>query len=311
MQYKDYYKVLDVSRSATPEQIKTAYRRLARKYHPDVSKEPDAEQRFKEVAEAYEVLKDADKRRAYDQLGSNWRAGQDFRPPPGWGGRRSDGTDSFSEFFESLFGENPFRGRNSGFDDIFDSHGEGVRGEDERATVNVSIPEAFTGTEREVTLQSPVRSADGSIQRQPRKLKVKVPAGIQEGQQIRLSGQGYPGLAGGPAGDLYLKVKFEPHALFKADRKNILVELPLAPWEAALGTKLKAPTLAGQVDVTIPPSSQTGRKLRLKGLGLPGDPPGDQYLVLKIVTPPANSDRARRLYERMRDELDFDPRAGL
>ncbi len=315
MEYKDYYRILGVARTATPQEIKAAYRRLARKYHPDVSEEPNAEQRFKEVAEAYEVLKDPDKRAAYDRLGNYWHAGQDFRPPPGWQSRarsraRAD-AGGFSDFFESLFGGARRGRRNDPFEEIFSGRGGPVRGEDERTKITVTLPEAYRGTSREITLDMPERAADGSIQRRARTLRVKIPAGVQAGQQIRLSGQGGPGLAGGPKGDLYLEVEFAPHPVFRAEGRDVLVDLPVAPWEAALGTKLKAPTLGGWVDVVIPAGSQSGRKLRLKGRGLPGNPPGDQYLVLKIVTPAADTAAAKHFYERMRAEFDFDPRAEL
>jgi curved DNA-binding protein len=317
MEFKDYYQTLGVPRTASATEIKAAYRKLARKYHPDVSKEPNAERRFKEVAEAYEVLKDPAKRSAYDQLGSNFRSGQDFRPPPGWRTRargRSAGSGGFSDFFESLFGGGGRRGGGQTadpFEDMFAGGRRSTRGEDERAKVAVTLPEAFAGTQREITLHSPVRAADGSIRQQPRTLRVKIPPGVQAGKQIRLTGQGGPGMAGGPRGDLYLEVEFAPHPLFRAEGRDVLVDLPVAPWEAALGARLQAPTLGGWVDVNIPAGSQAGRKLRLKGRGLPGEPPGDHYLVLKIVNPPSGSGAARRLFERMREELAFDPRADL
>lgn len=322
MEYKDYYKTLGVSRSATPEQIKTAYRRLARKYHPDVSKEPNAEQQFKQVAEAYEVLKDTEKRAAYDRLGSDWRAGQDFRPPPGWGGAgggrtRRRAENGFSEFFESLFGGGRRgRGRTGAdpFADLFSGGAGGGRsnmaGEDERLPLKISVREAFEGDERTISVNTPQRAPDGSIVRRSRQLRVKIPAGIQSGQQIRLAGQGGPGLGGGPPGDLFLDVEVQPDAIYRTEGRDIFVDVPIAPWEAALGAKLQAPTLGGHVDVTIPAGSQSGRKLRLKERGLPGNPPGDQYLVLRIVNPPADSPAARQLFETMRAKLDFDPRAG-
>ncbi len=306
MEYKDYYKILGVPRDATPEQIKAAYRRLARKYHPDVSKEPDAEARFKEVNEAYEVLKEPDKRQAYDRLGSHWRAGQEFRPPPGW--ERAQRADSvFSDFFEALFGQRGGRRASADpFEGLFgggERRGGNTAGADQQATVTVSLEEAYAGTTREVS----VPAADG---RGSRTLRVKIPAGVQPGQQIRLAGQGSPG-PGGRRGDLYLKVEIAPHPRFRLEGRDVYVDLPIAPWEAALGATVPAPTLAGRVELNVPPGSQSGRKLRLKGRGLPGQPPGDHYVVLKIVTPPADDAALRKLYEQLRDKSRFDPRAGM
>lgn len=313
MEYKDYYKTLGLSREASAEQIKAAYRKLARRYHPDVSKEANAEARFKEVNEAYEVLKDPDKRRAYDRLGSNWRAGQDFRPPPGWEGRFSHGGAQegfFSDFFESLFGgfgrraetpEETFRGERR----------RGMAGGDQQATVSISLEEAAAGTTREITVQAPATDGRGGISARPRTLRVKIPAGVQPGQQIRLPGQGGPGLGGGRRGDLYLQVEIAPHPLFRIEGRDLYLDLPIAPWEAALGGSVETPTLSGRVGLTIPAGSQSGRKLRLKGRGLPGQPAGDLYVVLKIVTPQADSAALKRLYQELREKSGFDPRRQL
>jgi curved DNA-binding protein len=314
MDYKDYYKLMGVERDAKADDIKRAYRRLARKYHPDVSKEANAEAKFKEVQEAYEVLKDPEKRAAYDQLGSQWRQGQQFTPPPDWGrdfefttssygGREEPG---FSDFFSSLFGaRSPFRGqRGGGYGGGFASSGE-----DHAAKIQIALEDAFRGGSHTVELKAPQIDEQGHVTVKPRTLKVTIPAGVIEGQKIRLSGQGSPGTGGGPAGDLYLEIGFKPHPLFQADGRDITLTLPVAPWEAALGATIKTPTLAGPVDLRIPPNAKAGQKLRLKGRGLPAATPGDQYVVIKIVTPPADTPAARAFYETMQKELPFDPRA--
>ncbi len=313
MDFKDYYQILGVSKTASQDEIKRAYRKLARKYHPDVSKEPDAEAKFKEVAEAYEVLKDPEKRKAYDQFGSQWQQGQGYQPPPGWeqefgfggGGYTETGTGGFSEFFEALFGQGRFRtaGGRGGFR---------MRGEDLHAKVYIDLEDAFRGTTQTISLSIPeVDPATGRLVEKSKRLQVKIPQGIQEGQKIRLAGQGAPGMGGGPNGDLYLEVHFKPHRWFKVESKDLIVELPVTPWEAALGAKVAVPTLAGKVELKIPPGSQTGKKLRLKGKGLPGKPPGDQYVVLKIVTPPADTPAAKKLYEEMAKVMPMNPRAAM
>lgn len=300
MQYKDYYKILGVARDASQADIKKAYRKLAHKYHPDVSKEPDAEARFKEINEAYEVLGDPEKRKAYDRLGADWKAGQEFRPPPDWeqvfgGAGFGGGMGGFSEFFETLFGGGFARaGRGtSGFG------GFRARGRDQHASIQVDLDDLYHGAVKTVRLGG------------GRSLQVRIPAGITEGQKIRLSGQGAPGVGGGPNGDLYLKVKLRPHAWYRLEGRDVYLDLPLAPWEAALGATVQVPTLGGKVEMKIPAGAKSGAKLRLKGRGLPGNPPGDQYVVLQIVTPPADTAEAREFYERMRKALPFDPRAHL
>lgn len=310
MDYQDYYKTMGVARDATPDAIKRAYRKLARKYHPDVSKEPGAEEKFKAMQEAYEVLKDPEKRAAYDQLGANWRAGQEFRPPPDWGRQfefsAAPGEEAgFSDFFSSLFGSGSPFGRTGG------ARGFAAAGQDHVAVVTIGLEEAYRGSTRNIELQSPQVGRDGRVSVQPRTLRVTIPAGVVAGQRIRLAGQGSPGLGGGPAGDLYLEIAFEPHPLFTPDGRDIVLTLPIAPWEAALGAVVPAPTLGGNVDMRIPAGARAGQRLRLKGRGLPGKPPGDQFVQLKIVTPPADSPRARELYEQMQRELAFDPRAEL
>lgn len=303
--YKDYYQIMGLERGVSADDIKRAYRRLARKFHPDVSKEPRAEERFKEIGEAYEVLKDPEKRAAYDQLGTGWHPGEDFTPPPNWSaaGRQSARfTDhaAFSDFFESLFGSTR-RSAAAG----------PRRGEDQSARIELTIEEAFNGVTRAIDLTSPQFAADGSATVVRRTLQVKIPPGVLPGQHIRLAGQGPPGLSGGRPGDLYLEIQLAPHPRFTLEGRNVYLTLPLAPWEAALGARLKVPTLAGAVELKVPEGSQSGQKLRLKGRGFPGTPPGDQYVTLQIVNPKVDTDRARELYRALAHEMRFDPRAGL
>lgn len=330
MKYKDYYQILGVSREAQPDEIKRAYRRLARKYHPDVSKEPDAEARFKEVSEAYEVLRDPEKRARYDQLGGRWREGEEFTPPPGWEAHYDFG-DSFAR---DGFGGQPFRGgayRGAGFDfsDFFESlfgaggggggpragaaraRGARARGADQHLRIRISLEEAYAGAEKTLQLQRPELDAHGQVTTKAQTLRVKIPAGVTPGQQIRLPGQGQAGLAGTGHGDLYLEVELLPHPLYQVEGKDVHLTLPIAPWEAALGATVKVPTLGGKVDLKVPAGSRSGQKLRLRGRGLGGRRPGDQYVVLQIVTPAADSASARELYARMAREMAFNPRAHL
>ena len=315
MRYKDYYQVMGVARDASQDDIKRAYRKLARKYHPDVSKEKDAEDKFKELQEAHEVLKDPEKRAAYDQLGADWRQGQDFRPPPDWGkgfefsrDKGSAGSGEFSDFFSQLFGQrSPFggmhgRGRAGG--------GFAAAGQDHVARVEIDLEDAYRGGARTIELRTPEMTADGHVTVKPRALRVSIPAGVTEGQQIRLAGQGSPGIGGGPAGDLYLEVTIRPHRLFKVEGRDVSLTLPVAPWEAALGETVAVPTLGGTVDMRLPAGARAGQTLRLRGRGLPGRPPGDQLVLLKVELPP-DSPRARQLFEQMKREVPFDPRAGL
>jgi len=310
MDFKDYYQILGIPRDASQEVIKGAYRRLARKYHPDVSKEEGAEQRFKDVGEAYEVLKDPEKRAAYDNLAQGHRAGQEFEPPPDWaadfrfrGGGYTHVGD-FSEFFETLFGRTGQEAQ-GGWREVR------LRGEDHQARIEITLDDAFHGTPRAISLTVPVIDDHGRLTHKPRDLHVKIPRGVTEGQRIRLAGQGAPGVGGGPTGDLYLEVVFAPHPLFRAEKRDIHVVLPITPWEAALGRTVTVPTLGGKVDLQIPAGSQSGRRLRLKGRGLPGKPPGDQYVTLSIITPPAKSQAARDLYEQMERELPINPREKM
>ncbi len=318
MEYKDYYRILGLSRDASAEQVKQAYRKLARKYHPDVSREPRAEERFKEVSEAYEVLRDPDKRRAYDQLGSGWQDGQDFRPPPGWessfdfrtgpgaGGFSGFGGSAFSDFFESLFGGPAphARGGRRGA-------GGARPGQDERAKILVSVEDAYHGATRTIELQVPEVGPQGRVATRSRSLKVKIPAGVTQGQQIRLAGQGGAGAGGGPRGDLFLEVDLQRHPHYRVEGRDVYLDLPMAPWEAALGATVAVPTLGGKVDLKVPPGAQSGLKMRLKGRGLPGSPPGDQYVLVQIATPPADSAAREAFYRRMAEEMPFNPRRHL
>jgi curved DNA-binding protein len=284
MQYKDYYEILGVTRSAVADEVKRAYRKLARKFHPDVSKEKNAENRFKEVQEAYEVLRDPEKRAAYDQLGRDYRTGQQFRPPPDWsqrfgqpGSQRFSDLNGFSDFFSSLFG--------------------GAAGapppEAEAGQLEVTVEEGFAGTKRRVTLNDSGRS---------RSVDVQIPPGVIDGQSLRIQG------TGGSA-SLIFRIKMRSHTLYTLQGKDVQIELPLAPWEAALGAKVAVPTLGGTVELTVPAGAQSGQKLRLRGRGFPGTPGGDQFVIIKLVTPAAGSSQQKEAYERMKREFKFDPRA--
>ena len=308
MKFKDYYETLGVARGATQDEVKHAYRKLARKYHPDVSKDGDAEARFKELGEAYAVLKDPEKRAAYDQMGSQWKTGQDFQPPPGWdAGFEFSGADfgaglggDYSDFFEALFG------RRAGAGARAHMH---AQGQDHHAKVLIDLADAYHGARRAVSLRMPMLDAQGRVTMQERTLDVSIPKGVRAGQHLRLAGLGGPGRGGAPAGDLYLEIAFSPDPQFRADGRDVYLNLPLAPWEAALGASVAAPTPEGPVQLTIPPGSAAGRQLRLKGRGIPGSPPGDLYVVLTIALPPANSENAREAYRTMAKVFDFNPRA--
>jgi curved DNA-binding protein len=284
MQFKDYYETLGLTRNAGADDIKRAYRKLARKYHPDVSKERNAEARFKDVQEAYEVLKDPEKRAAYDQLGRDYRPGQQFRTPPDWeqrfhpGSQRFSDLNGFSDFFSTLFGG---------------STGQ-TQSEAEAGLLEVTLEEAFSGTKRRVMINDEGRA---------RTVDVQVPAGITDGQALRIA-------AGGHRPALIFRVRLLPHSLYVLQGRDVLIELPLAPWEAALGAKVAVPTLGGRVELTVPAGAQAGQKLRLRGRGLPGIPSGDQLVSIKLVTPAAETVQAKEAYERMKRDLKFDPRAG-
>ena len=320
MEFKDYYKIMGVARDATQDEIKRTHRRLARKYHPDVSKEHDAEKHFKEVGEAYEVLRNPEKRAAYDQLGANYKAGQDFRPPPDWhAGFESSGAgfgaadaDDHSDFFESLFGRGFGDGRSGrGGRASFQAHGE-----DRHARIQIDLEDSYNGATRNITLQMPQVDAQGRVSTREHQIEFAIPRGIRAGQHIRLAGQGSPGIGQGSAGDLYLEVEFRAHAHYRVEKHDVYLDLPVSPWEAALGAEVKVPTPSGLVELKIPAGSVAGRKLRLKGRGIPGatpsSTPGDFYFVLQIALPPADSEAAKSLYRDMAGHFkSFNPRAKL
>ncbi len=313
MEFKDYYKIMGVARDATQDEIKRAYRLLARKFHPDVSKESDAEARFKEVGEANEVLKDPEKRAAYDKLGANWKAGQDFSPPPDWnsgfefsgGGFTGGDAAQFSDFFESLYGRDFSAGR--GHRAPFQA-----KGEDHHARVLIDLDDAYNGAIRTITLQVPEVDAQGRVAMRERKLNVTIPRGIRAGQHIRLAGQGAPGPGLGKSGDLYLEIEFRAHSFYRVEKHDVYLDLPVAPWEAALGAALNVPTPGGMVELKIPAGAAAGNKLRLKGRGIPASTPGDFYAVLKIALPPADDDAAKEIYRNMAAQFkSFNPRSKL
>lgn len=314
MEFKDYYQTLGVARDASDEVIKKAFRKLARKYHPDVSKESNAEARMKEVNEAYAVLSDPQKRAAYDQLGRGYQPGQEFRPPPDWDAGFEFSTHGFSpheaadfsDFFAELFG------RMGGAPGGFRARGarRPTQGEDHHAKVLLDIEDAFTGATRQMVLRAPKADTHGRVTMETRTLNVKIPRGVREGQTIRLAGQGEPGVGGGPAGDLMLEVHFRPHPRFRADGRDLHMSLPVAPWEAALGATIAVELPQGTIKVRVPAGVQSGKQLRVRGKGIPGEPPGDLLLDILVVLPPADTPAARELYETMARELAFDPRRG-
>jgi curved DNA-binding protein len=313
MKFKDYYEILGCKKDAGQDDIKKAYRRLARKFHPDVNRDPNAEERFKEIGEAYEVLHDPEKRKAYDRFGSNWKAGQDFEPPPGWdagfdfsGSRQSSaGASDFSDFFETLFGGHTFQ-TDAGLH--FGQRTFTAKGQDIRAKIVINLEDSAAGSNRTITLNRTIPEPGGRIVTRPTSLQVTLPKGIIEGQQIRLEGQGSPGHHG-QNGDLFLEILFAPHPLFTVRKRDILLTLPVSPWEAALGATIKVPTLGGLVDLKIPPNSQNGKKLRLKGRGLSSkSQSGDQFITLTVMTPPAKTQSQKEFYAQMSRIFPFNPR---
>ena len=317
MDFKDYYAVLGVSESATPEEIKKAYRKLARKYHPDVSKEADASDRFKDVGEAYEVLKDPEKRAEYDQLRKyGTRDDGSFQPPPGWqsasgfggGGYTEADARQFSDFFEEIFGG----GRRGGFGGGGFRQSMRMRGEDVHARLALFLEEAFNGCEKQVSFTVHEPGDQGRLIPRQKTLKVKIPAGMREGQHIRLKGQGAPGVGGGESGDLFIEVELAPHPHFSIEGRDVLVTVPISPWEAALGATVTVPTVSGKVNVKVPKGATSGRKLRLKGKGFPGKHPGDQIVVLQVAMPEQHTAEAEALYEKLAElEKGFNPRSKL
>ena len=318
MQFKDYYQVLGVAREATADEVKKAYRRLARKFHPDVSKEPDASARMSEVNEAYAVLSDAERRAAFDAVGQGRRPGEFFTPPPDWdagfefSGRGADAMDAgeFSEFFAQMFGRT---GAGAHRQPPSGAHFQ-MRGEDHHAKILLDLEDAWRGALRQITLKSPQVDAQGHVALRERTLDVRIPAGVRPGQLIRLAGQGGPGAGGAPAGDLFLQVQFKPHPRFRLDGGQLIAELPVAPWEAALGAVLPVELPDGsRLQVRVPAGAQGGQSLTVRGRGLPaaaaGAAAGDLDLVVRVLLPSAVDPRARQLYERMAAELtDFDAR---
>ena len=313
MEYKDYYKTLGLARDASQGEIKRSYRKLARKYHPDINKAADAEKKFKEIGEAYEVLSDPEKRAAYDKFGSNWQQGQDFKPPPDWdAGFEFSGADfgqgnnaDFSDFFSQLFGGGKFR-QSGDFQTFHD------RGQDQHARVIIPLADAWHGSSRTFTLTRPEVDSSGHIVNKQHTINVNIPKGVTEGQRIRLKGQGMAGSGQGENGDLYLEIGFEDHPLFHAEKRDIHLVLPITPWEAALGATVETPTLGGRVKLKIPPGSQSGNRLRLKGRGLcSASSSGDQIVTLKIVTPKAETAEQKELYRKMAEIMPMNPRAGM
>jgi curved DNA-binding protein len=329
MKYRDYYEILGLPRDATQDAIKRAYRKLARKYHPDLNKDNGAEDHFKELGEAYKVLKDTEKRTAYDRMGSSWRDGQDFQPPPQWdenfeftgkgnhGGRT---TTDFSEFFEAMFGrdragdQSRQAGGNATASDLEGAYSGAqcsIPGQDHHARITIDLDDAYRGAQRAISLDTPMLDAQGHVAVQSRTLNVSIPKGTRSGQHLRLPAQGGAGFGEGRAGDLYLEITIRDHARFRVDGRDVSLDVPVAPWEAALGASIQVPLPDGAVEMTIPPDSGGGRRLRLRGRGIPGNPPGDLYAVLKIALPPADSERSKATWNTMRQAFEFDPRADF
>lgn len=316
MEFKDYYAALGVKEDASPDEIKKAYRKLARKYHPDVSKEDDAEVKFKDVGEAYEVLKDPEKRAEYDQL-RKYGAGRsgDFEPPPGWesasrfggGGYTEADAAQFSDFFESIFGGGGHQGGFGGF-----RQNMRMRGEDVHARLALFLEEAYSGCEKQVQFEVAETDDNGLPRRRLKTLNVKIPAGMAQGQHIRLRGQGSPGFGGGEPGDLFIEVDLAPHPIFTVEGRDVIMTLPVAPWEAALGAEVTVPTLGSKLKMKVPKGATGGQKLRLKGKGLPGKRAGDQIVILQIALPHEHGDQSEALYKQLAEaEKGFNPRAHL
>jgi curved DNA-binding protein len=311
MDFKDYYKILGVEPTADDKAIKTAYRKLARKYHPDVSKEKDAEAKFKDASEAYEALKSADKRAEYDELRKYGQHGQPFQGPPGWQSRGgySGGEDQgdFSDFFSSIFGA-----RGDGF-----SGGQrrstGRKGQDVEMQLSVSLEETLSTESKQISFQVPQYDASGRhVSNTIKSLNVKIPSGVTDGERIRLKGQGAPGIGGGANGDLYLIVKFAPHPKFEVEGENLVISVPVAPWELALGTEVAVPTLTGKINLKVPAGSQNGQRMRAKGHGLmnKGGQRGYLFIQLKVVMPKEASEEVLELWKALADSAAFDPRKG-
>lgn len=314
MDFKDYYKILDVATDADLKTIKTAYRRLARKYHPDVSTEHDAEKQFKEVSEAYEVLSDDKKRAEYDELRKYGQSGQSFEPPPGWQragaqGGQYGGNADFSDFFESIFGGGRFRQGTGGpsFDGSEDFNS--ARGRDIEVEWPLLLEESLSDESRSIEYNLPHYGETGRQADIRKTLKVKIPAGVADGERIRIKGQGAPGFGNGPAGDLYLRIRLVPHPLFDVTGHDLTITVPVAPWEAALGAKITVPTLTGKISLNLAANSQSGQKLRVKGRGLrTRTGHGDLYALLKVVMPPTADNETRELWQALAAKAAFNPR---
>ncbi len=339
VKYQDYYDTLGISRDASQEQVHAAYRKLARKYHPDINKSPDAEERFKRIGEAYEVLRDPEKRRRYDALGDNWKAGQDFTPPPGWeffdfgqggasrrGGKTGTGGRGFNFDFFGDFGDSPFSGFSDFFEMLFGGgpgeyprsrRGGGQRaagqqaarrGQDQEAEITVTLEEAYRGTKRGFSLETMVPDSGGKFKREVKNLEVKIPPGTVDGQRLRLRGQGARG--NGEAGDLYLRVRISPHPVFRLSGHDLELDAPVAPWEAALGARIEVPIIGGKASVKLQPGTQSGQRLRLRDKGFPkrNGGHGDLYVRILIEVPRNLSSRERQLFEELSKASSFQPR---
>lgn len=310
MAFTDYYQIMGVAKDASQDEIKRAYRKLARKYHPDVSQEPDAEQKFKAVGEAYEVLKDPEKRAQYDQFGHDWKyaaqaeqahqSGQERQSAHQYAHSEAD----FAEFLNQMFGQGRRRGHGFGFETDLN------QGQDIHTRLDISLEDSYQGAEKMLQLHMPVIDANGHVGSKAKTVKVNIPKGISDGQQIRLKGQGHQSPNGQP-GDLYIEVHILPHRLFHVEGKNILLDVPLTPWEAALGSKIEVQTLGGKVAMKCPENTQNGQQMRLKGRGLPGKPPGDQIVRFHITMPKKVSPEAKKAYEQLRDAQAYNPRTGM
>jgi curved DNA-binding protein len=336
VKYQDYYETLGVPRDASQEQIHAAYRKLARKYHPDINKSSDAEDRFKHIGEAYEVLRDPEKRKRYDALGENWKAGQDFTPPPGWeffdfgtgsrsrSGARSGGDGYGFRIFDG-FGDSPFSGFSDFFETLFGggmggfgggaaagrgrTRAQTLRGQDQEAEITIPLEEAYRGTKRSVTLES-MDTGSGRPTGEAKTLEIKIPPGTTDGQRLRLRGQGGPGSGDGTPGDLYLRVRIAPHGVFRLNGSDLELDAPVAPWEAALGAHIEVPIIGGKASVKLQPGTQSGQRLRLRGKGFPkkSGGHGDLYVRIRIEVPKHLSARERQLFEELSKTSDFDPR---
>ncbi|MCC6193851.1 MAG: DnaJ domain-containing protein [Burkholderiales bacterium] len=308
MKYKDYYGILGLERGAGADEIKTAYRRLARKYHPDVSKEKGAEEKFKEVSEAYETLKDPEKRKAYDQLGTGYRPGDDIRPPPDWGAQYAQGRGGFEDIdLSDLF---------AGF---AGARGAGRRqanrpspGSDYEAVVRISFEQAFRGTEIDLDLSVLEWDPDGGMRRVPHRVRARIPRGVTNGEKLRVPGKGGKGINGGPEGDLYLDIEVAEHPLYRVTGNDLYIDLPLAPWEAVLGTSVELPTPAGPVTLKVPAGTRAGQQMRLSGRGMTrGGSAGHLYALVRIEVPSVVDDAQEALYRQLAEKSNFDPRAHL